>query len=65
MMLGAAIVEIAVIDNGSPIAPLVLMAMLAVVVWFRRDTITTLPARLGGVRRRGRVGGRTVAGTRG
>ena len=46
MMLGAAVVEIAVIDGGSPVAPLVLMAMLSVVVWFRRDTITALPDRL-------------------
>jgi putative oxidoreductase len=46
MMLGAAVVEIAVIDGGSPVAPLVLMAMLSVVAWFRRDTITALPARL-------------------
>ena len=46
MMIGAAVVEIAVIDGGSPVAPLVLMAMLSVVVWFRRDTITALPARL-------------------
>lgn len=46
MMLGAAVVEIAVLDDGSPVAPLILMAMLSLVVWFRRDTITELPARL-------------------
>lgn len=46
MMLGAAVVEITVIDDGSPVAPLVLMALAAVVAWFRRDTITALPDRL-------------------
>jgi putative oxidoreductase len=46
MMLGAVVVETAVID-GSPVAPLVLMAAAAVVAWFRRDTITALPDRLG------------------
>jgi putative oxidoreductase len=49
MMIGAAVVEIAVIDGGSPVAPLVLMAMLLVVAWFRRDTITALPDRLASV----------------
>jgi hypothetical protein len=46
MMIGAVIIEIAVIDGGSPIGPLVPMTAAAIVAWFRRDTITALPDQL-------------------
>jgi hypothetical protein len=43
MMLGAVVIEIAVIDSGSPVGPLIPMTAAAIVAWFRRETITTLP----------------------
>jgi putative oxidoreductase len=46
VMVGATLTEAFVLEDGNPVAPVILFALAAIVAWYRRETILPMLQRL-------------------